>query len=139
MSFIAPAQVEETIKWNFPHFMHHGMLCAMAAFKEHVRVLEECDSGQGPVIDATRWDSSAASPASELLPAPKILGSYIKKAMQLNEAGIKSARKTPRKPAFVVPDDLSQALKKNRKAAATFAGFGQANGANTWSEQRGQA
>src|SRR5450432_1625902 len=28
-------QVEETMKWNFPHFMYHGMMCAMAAFKEH--------------------------------------------------------------------------------------------------------
>ena len=27
--------VEETMKWQFPHFMHHGILCSMAAFKEH--------------------------------------------------------------------------------------------------------
>src|SRR5262245_55655939 len=28
--------VEETMKWSFPHFMHHGgILCSMAAFKEH--------------------------------------------------------------------------------------------------------
>src|SRR6266540_2961217 len=28
-------QVEETMKWNFPHFMYRGMLCGMAAFKSH--------------------------------------------------------------------------------------------------------
>ena len=28
-------QVEETIKWGFPHFEHQGMLCSMAAFKQH--------------------------------------------------------------------------------------------------------
>src|ERR1041384_8680520 len=28
-------EVEETIKWRFPTFMYKGMLCGMAAFKEH--------------------------------------------------------------------------------------------------------
>ena len=27
--------VEETMKWSFPHFMYKGMLCSMAAFKNH--------------------------------------------------------------------------------------------------------
>ena len=27
--------VEEAIKWRFPHFMYKGMLCSMAAFKQH--------------------------------------------------------------------------------------------------------
>src|SRR5262245_55063553 len=27
--------VEEAIKWGFPHFMYQGMLCSMAAFKAH--------------------------------------------------------------------------------------------------------
>src|SRR5262245_38873072 len=27
--------VEETMKWSFPHFMYKGMLCGMASFKEH--------------------------------------------------------------------------------------------------------
>ena len=28
-------EVEETIKWQFPSFMYKGMLCGMAAFKNH--------------------------------------------------------------------------------------------------------
>ena len=28
-------QVEETMKWSMPHFDYKGMLCGMAAFKEH--------------------------------------------------------------------------------------------------------
>ena len=28
-------EVQETMKWSFPHFMYDGMLCAMSAFKEH--------------------------------------------------------------------------------------------------------
>ena len=31
----AVPQVLETIKWGFPHFDHKGILCSMAAFKEH--------------------------------------------------------------------------------------------------------
>ena len=27
--------VEETMKWSFPHFMHQGILCSMASFKAH--------------------------------------------------------------------------------------------------------
>ena len=27
--------VEETMKWSFPHFMYKGMLCSMVSFKEH--------------------------------------------------------------------------------------------------------
>src|SRR5437763_606645 len=27
--------VEEEMKWSFPHFTHEGILCSMASFKEH--------------------------------------------------------------------------------------------------------
>jgi hypothetical protein len=27
--------VAEEMKWSFPHFMYKGMLCSMAAFKQH--------------------------------------------------------------------------------------------------------
>lgn len=36
--------VEETIKWRFPHFMYEGMLCAMASFKEHCAFGSLCAS-----------------------------------------------------------------------------------------------
>src|SRR5215471_14352809 len=28
-------EVQETIKWSFPNFEHKGIICGMAAFKEH--------------------------------------------------------------------------------------------------------
>ena len=28
--------ITETIKWGFPHFDYKGILCSMAAFKQHV-------------------------------------------------------------------------------------------------------
>ena len=27
--------VQETIKWGFPHFEYKGVICSMAAFKQH--------------------------------------------------------------------------------------------------------
>ena len=35
MVHAACPQVTEDIKWGVPHFMYHGMLCGMAAFKQH--------------------------------------------------------------------------------------------------------
>ena len=58
------------------------------------------------------------------LPAKRILTGYVKKAMELNEQGVKAPRtKTVPKGALKVPDDLQQALRKNARARATFEGF----------------
>ena len=59
------------------------------------------------------------------LPNEKVLLGYIKRAVQLNEAGIKMpARPKPRvKNKLSVPDDLMTALKKNKQALATFDTF----------------
>jgi uncharacterized protein YdeI (YjbR/CyaY-like superfamily) len=60
------------------------------------------------------------------LPSKRELTSYIKKAAALNDEGVKVAR-TPKNPASArplrVPADLATALKKNKKAQATFDGF----------------
>jgi len=59
------------------------------------------------------------------LPPRRELVGYIKKAMKLNEDGVKPprARAAKAKAAATVPADLRAALAKNRKAAATFAAF----------------
>ena len=35
-------EVEEKIKWGFPHFDYKGMMCSMASFKKHCAL----DSGK---------------------------------------------------------------------------------------------
>ena len=121
-------EVEETMKWNFPHFMYKGMLCSMAAFKEH------CAFGfwKGPLI-IERSGGRAEEAMGEFgritnvsdLPPEKVLTGYVKEAMRLNEEGVKSPTrsKPKRKPEPVVPDDLAAALKRNKKAQASFEGF----------------
>ncbi len=119
--------VEETMKWSRPHFLYKGMLCGMSAFKEH------CAFGfwNGSMIvpKGTDNDKEGMGQFGRItkvsdLPSKKVLSGYIKEAMKLNAAGVKSPTrtkpksKTPRE--VVVPDDLVIALKKNQQALAHF-------------------
>ena len=119
-------EVEETMKWSRPTFMHKGILCGMAAFKEH------CAFGlwKGSLILGTGRDKDGMGSFGRIcslkdLPSKKELIGYIKEGVKLNEEGVKSPErmkpKTPR--PVIVPDDLTAALQKNKKAQATFEGF----------------
>ena len=124
-------QVEETLKWRMPTFMYHGMLCGMAAFKQHCTFgfwKHELVVGKEQAGDEQAMGQFGRITQVADLPSTKMLTAYIKKAMQLNDEGVKAPRATPkRKPAPRVPDDLAAALKKNKKAAATFAAFSPTN------------
>jgi len=120
-------EVEETLKWNFPHFMHQGMLCGMAAFKAH------CTFGiwKGALIfPQNKPDEEAIGQFGRItslsdLPSAKVLIGYVKQAVRLNEAGIKvPARSKPKeKKELAVPDYFMAALKKNKQALKSFENF----------------
>jgi uncharacterized protein YdeI (YjbR/CyaY-like superfamily) len=119
-------QVEETIKWQSPHFDYKGPMCGMAAFKEHcafgfwkaslILGSKASDNGMGQFGRIT----SLAD-----LPDEKTLVGYVRKAAELNVAGIKApGRSNPQKrPALPLPDYLAAALNKNAKAKKTFENF----------------
>ena len=118
-------KVEETIKWNFPSFMHRGILCGMAAFKQH------CVFGFWKaelIFDGERRsDREAMGNFGKImslddLPDDKKLIGYVRKAARLNETGAKSpARsKSKKRTRAKVPDYFAAALKKNAKAKHTF-------------------
>ena len=120
--------VEETMKWSFPHFMYKGMLCSMASFKEH------CAFGfwKGELIVANSGGAGESAMGqfgriTQLsdLPSKRVLSGYIKEAMKLNEAGVKAPTRSKPKVAkeLVVPEDLAGALQSNPKARATFEKF----------------
>ena len=123
-------QVEETLKWRMPTFMHHGMLAGMAAFRQHCsfgfwkhelvvgKELAGSPQGMGQFGKVTKISE---------LPSASALAAYIKRAMKLNEEGVKAPRATPKKRALTMPPDLAAALKKNRRAAAAFAAFSPTN------------
>jgi len=119
--------VVETMKWSFPHFEHEGVLCSMAAFKQH------CAFGF--------WKGKLFLPKSEDLgenamgqfgriariddlPSKKVLLGYIKQAVKLNEEGIKTPKRPKQEKAkLVVPAYFRAALKKNKQAQTTFDNF----------------
>ena len=71
------------------------------------------------------WGSYGKMTSLQDLPADKVLLAHLRKAMTLNEAGVKapSNRKVGAKPPPETPDDLVAALKKNEPAQATFDAF----------------
>jgi uncharacterized protein YdeI (YjbR/CyaY-like superfamily) len=118
---------EETIKWRMPTFMHHGILCGMAAFKQHCAfglfkhklVFEDKDKS----ISAEAMGQFGRITALAELPPAKTIARYIRKGMELNENGVKLPRAPAKKAALTVPGDLSAALKKNKQALIVFEKF----------------
>ncbi len=119
--------VQETIKWGFPHFDYKGMMCSMASFKNH------CAFGFWKAAlmkdaDLLKYNNeNAMGHAGKIksvddLPADKIIIGQIKEAMKLNDEGIKlpERKNADKKPEIIVPDSLKKQLVKNKKASATF-------------------
>jgi uncharacterized protein YdeI (YjbR/CyaY-like superfamily) len=117
--------VEEALKWGHPHFLYRGMLCGMAAFKQHCafgfwksrRLLAE------PSINREAMGQFGRLTRIADLPPRSAIGKLIRRAMALNQPGEKPperARRRPR-PAPRIPADLRQALAGDAAARATYA------------------
>ncbi len=128
-------EVEETIKWGFPHFNYHGILCSMASFKQHcsfgfwkARLMEDYDKLLS-VGNKTAMGHFGQLRNLKDLPSDKILINYIREAMRLNEEDVKIIRKaTPAsKKILTIPVDLKKALVKDHAARTTFEGFSYTN------------
>lgn len=93
----AVPDVEEAIKWGHPHFVHEGMLCHMAAFKQHVafgfwkaRLL----LGPDQTEDRHAMGQFGRITSPKDLPTDRELVALIKRAAALNHEGIKRPRTT---------------------------------------------
>ena len=118
-------EVEETMKWRMPHFMHHGILCGMAAFKEHCALIFRLG---GLVVDGQERSDEAMGQLGRIrtpkdLPPKWALVRYVRKAARLNEAGVKPPKPSGTKAPPRVPDELQRALQKSPKALAAFESF----------------
>ena len=120
-------EVQETMKWSFPHFEYKGLLCSMASFKAH------CAFGfwKGTLVLHDKNKSADAmgqfgrlTSVKDLPPKPTLL-SHVRKATELNEKGVKVGKPKSRggKKELMVPDFFLTALKKNKKALTTFEVF----------------
>ena len=122
-------EVEETIKWSMPFFVHQGRILAnMAAFKQH------CAFGFWHGRDAvdTSKDGEAMGQFGRItskadLPTARELKAMIKAAALRNEAmaGAPRPTKAPRvaKPAPTMPDDFAAALAAAPAASRGYQGL----------------
>jgi uncharacterized protein YdeI (YjbR/CyaY-like superfamily) len=123
-----PAATED-IKWSMPSFIYNEkILCGIAAFKAHATLgfwhrgmedllkkeLGKTGEAMGLLGKITSLDD---------LPADKVLIGYIRTAMSLHDSGTAARPKSKPRPALPEPADLKDALKRSKKAAATWATF----------------
>ncbi len=119
----AHPDIEENIKWGMPSFDYKGIVCHLAAFKQH------CSFGffKHKLIKGLEGDGGMNSfgqlKSIADLPKDELLITYIKEAVLLNEQGVKLPKKATPKRALKVPAELQAALDKNPKAKEVFDNF----------------
>lgn len=122
-------EAEETLKWGFPHFTYKGILCSMASFKGHCALNfwkgTEVLGGEAAAEEGMGQFGRLTSVKD--LPSKRALAGYVKKAKALNDAGtpgpISQRARSRGRGEAEVPEDLLAALKKDKKARATFESF----------------
>jgi uncharacterized protein YdeI (YjbR/CyaY-like superfamily) len=122
--------VEEKIKWSFPVFDYNGIMCNMAAFKEHCafgfwkqKLMKDPNKIFG--IKESMGNLGKITSLKDL-PSDKIVLAYIKEAALLNKEGVKlppRAKKVLDSKSLIVPDYFKKALSKNSKAFKVFEAF----------------
>jgi uncharacterized protein YdeI (YjbR/CyaY-like superfamily) len=130
-------EVVETIKWGMPSFDYKGPYCGMASFKQHcvfgfwkAKLLEDpnhylkerANEGGEAMYQLGRITSL------DDLPPDKAIIDFLKQAKRLNDEGIKvPTEPKKKKEELLMPDDLIEELRKNKKAMATYEGFSATN------------
>ncbi len=124
-------QVQETIKWSFPHFVYKWILCSMAAFKHH------CAFGFWKAELVFAGDKRAKKHAmghfGPIIPGRFATGKDFDRLCakscrsQRSRDEITIHSKPARKPPTKVPDYFTATLNKNPKARKTFENFSPSN------------
>jgi uncharacterized protein YdeI (YjbR/CyaY-like superfamily) len=124
-------ECEEAIKWSHLTFLYRGkMLCSMATFKAHMafgfwhQEMEKLIAKDGGQVTGSAGLLGRIEKREDL-PSDAKLKSYIKRAMELTDAGAPARPKPParKKPEAKTPPDLAARLKTNKKAASTWENF----------------
>jgi uncharacterized protein YdeI (YjbR/CyaY-like superfamily) len=125
--------VQETIKWDCPHFEYGGnILCSMAAFKNHCAFgfwLSSMMKDPYKLLESSA-EKTGMGHFGQLktlgdLPIKKILKEYIRHAMELIDQRVKRAKPdaASRLKTLEIPDYFKQVLAKNKKAQEAFERF----------------
>ncbi|MEP7195587.1 MAG: YdeI/OmpD-associated family protein [Saprospiraceae bacterium] len=124
-------ELEEKIKWSFPHFNYKdSILCSMAAFKQHCSfgfwLSAQMKDPYGILeIGDDRESMGHLGKITSIkdLPKDKILIKYIHQAMKLIDQGAKLERKPSAKEEIEVPDYFLKAINKNKASKTNFEAF----------------
>lgn len=123
---ILSMKLEETFKWSFPVYTHEGKnIVGIGSFKSYFGLwffqgglLEDAENKlmnaqKGKTKAMRQWRFSDKKEIDK-----KLIKAYIKETIANFQAGkeIKPALKKP----LVIPEELAEALKKNKKAAKLF-------------------
>ncbi len=123
-------QVEETWRWDKPHFDHSGIMIGLCAFKEHLAVwfhkgallkdpkklFEALPKGEEKGNRSYKLHEGEAIDEAAFV-------DLIKQAVHLNAKGTKLQDAKPARKELVVPDDLEQVLHKDPTAWANWEAF----------------
>jgi hypothetical protein len=115
--------VEESWKWNSPHFDHKGIMIGMNAFKKFVGIwfhkgaLLKDTHG---LFEVTGKEDEKGMRAYKVHEGEtineKAFVDLLKQAIKVNEAGMKLTATKPAKKALEVPSELESVLKKDDMA-----------------------
>lgn len=125
----AVPDVEETIKWGFPHFDYlNEMMFSMASFKAHMAMgfwKVSLMSDPDKILNAKEAMGNFGRITDiKDLPSDKIIIKYLKEAARLNKEGIKVKKVVSKETKeLVIPDYFTKALSKNKAAKKVFDGF----------------
>lgn len=120
----------ESLKWGAPAFDHRGILCIMAAFKQHCAVnfwkqalLAKRAKGL-PALGADAMGQFGRITSLRDLPRDATIVALVKEAAVINDLGLKPNRKrTPTQDrVLTIPPYFRKALRANPKALAAFEG-----------------
>ncbi|MBM4176047.1 MAG: hypothetical protein FJ213_07730 [Ignavibacteria bacterium] len=123
--------VEEKIKWSFPHFDYKGMMCSMASFKSHcaftfwkASLMKDKYKVFSNVKESAMGHLGRITSLKDL-PSDNVMTEYIKEAMKLNDEGITQPKisSSRSKKELIVPDYFIRAISKNKKALKVFDTF----------------
>ena len=120
-------EIEETWKWNSPHFDHDGIMIGLQAFKEHVAVWFH----KGALIkdpkklfekDDTKGMRSYKLRETDTINEAAFVD-LVKQAVKVNLSGAKLSDAKPARKVLVVPPELENCLKKDEEAWAHWENF----------------
>jgi uncharacterized protein YdeI (YjbR/CyaY-like superfamily) len=109
--------------------MHKGMLCSIAAFKQHCafgfwkgKLMASLKADDKQWAEA--WGQYGRLTTLDDLPPDKVIVKQVKEAAKLNDEGVKAPpQRKKERVELVVPPDFKKLLKANKTAQATFDGF----------------